>query len=205
MTLINFLGQINNAPLMYRQGDVLIVRAKGLPDSKCAIALVDGKFILSSSEITGHMHWIPREDNANYWENEGQRYIEVPAVARVRHDEHATVYLPSGLYQQVFQVGACDSHEFDHQRKGKLLASIDGFGRLYSYPETDLCLLCVINTTPEKDGVRKECWVPVNPTYYNGAAGEHIHAAVASTWRVSPKSDQLFFSDWRTYAPLCET
>ena len=86
----------------YRQGDVLIVAVtkapKGVP-----IPADRGRFILAYGEATGHAHAVAADGVEFFREEFGERrrflLIEGGQTAEIRHEEHATVELPPGLYE----------------------------------------------------------------------------------------------------------
>jgi hypothetical protein len=56
----------------------------------------------------------------------------------------------------------------------------------------ELCLLDVLNSTPEPDGTVKRYVIPVDPDAYGGRAGRECLAATASTWRKRSDPNVLF-------------
>ena len=56
----------------------------------------------------------------------------------------------------------------------------------------ELCLLDVLNSTPEPDGTTKRYVIPVDPDAYGGRAGRECLAATASTWRKRSDPTVLF-------------
>lgn len=86
--------------MMYRQGDVLLVKCAGLPpkvekESNC---------VLAEGEVTGHKHQI--HESAILWRGtRGRRYVEVTAPsATLVHEEHGPISLPGpAVYEVVRQ------------------------------------------------------------------------------------------------------
>ena len=189
--------------LIYRQGDVMFVSCDGIPSGAKRLSL-DRDHAVSKSEVTGHRHFLVSDDKPELWDSAGCIFLTSPHLVRLRHDEHGTIYLVKGTYQQVFQVGAVDRSDFVPGKKGELLAEDPRFGKLHEYGGA-LVVAEVINATPEKDGARKTCWLPVKASLYDGDAGRIVQAAVASTWRTTPGGLELFFKDWRKYDPTVET
>lgn len=91
---------------LYRQGDVLIRRLSRLPKGSKAVK-TQGRIVLAYGEVTGHAHAIADPGVAEFsLENAGaavRRFLKVVSEAHVRHEEHAPIALPPGLYEIVQQ------------------------------------------------------------------------------------------------------
>lgn len=88
--------------LMYRQGDVLIERVAKRPTTAVKpVARENGKIVLAHGEVTGHAHAIEEKGVALFSGGvNGVTYLEVEsAMAALRHEEHATIELPTGTYR----------------------------------------------------------------------------------------------------------
>jgi hypothetical protein len=91
------------APLMYRQGDVLIVRVDSIPSDATPLAPTKRGVVLAEGEVTGHVHRIPSR-HAKLYRTEGDaKFLRIGAggkrpVALV-HEEHRAVELPPGNYR----------------------------------------------------------------------------------------------------------
>ena len=87
---------------IYRQGDVLIMPVKNIPNG-----LVQTKRVtLALGEVTGHHHSIA-EGAVGFADDETALadYFEVTdESASLTHQEHDTVTLPKGKYRKVIQV-----------------------------------------------------------------------------------------------------
>ena len=79
----------------YRHGDLLIVEVP-----VCPAGVPHPERILAHGEATGHAH---RIDDAQLYEYDGTLYFRVARDARLTHEEHATITLPSGSYRVVRQ------------------------------------------------------------------------------------------------------
>ncbi len=191
--------------IIYRQGDVILATVEALPEGAKLLQPCNSAITLALGEVSGHAHTIIPDDDASYFADGDHRYVKVEStIARAKHPEHGTLYLPRGIYRQVFQVGACARDGFDPEKRGALIAEHPRFGKLYELSD-DLRLLQLRNSTKEKDGTYRMCWMPIIASYYGGEAAKNPHAAVACTWRVAPDSTELFFTDWNIYDPLVET
>jgi hypothetical protein len=87
--------------MLYRQGDVLLKKIqKSLTDAK-PVARDRGRIVLAYGEVTGHAHAIDDSLAELFEEKDGQIYLRVDAGAGVelRHEEHATITLPPGVYR----------------------------------------------------------------------------------------------------------
>lgn len=92
--------------MIYRQGDVLLkTTRKSLAGAKL-VARDHGRIVLAYGEATGHCHAIDDVMAELFEEKDGQMYLRVEPGAGVelRHEEHATITLPSGTYLVVRQV-----------------------------------------------------------------------------------------------------
>jgi hypothetical protein len=88
--------------MMYRQGDVLIVRVDDEREDLRERSLEprdEGRVVLAYGEVTGHAHAIADEDAA-LWRLPGEdRLLTVTgAGVSLRHEEHATIAIPPGTY-----------------------------------------------------------------------------------------------------------
>ncbi len=81
---------------MWRHGDVLIGKTPTIP----ADARQRTSPILVRGEVTGHSHRIEVPETTEVWEHGGQLFIKVVAPsARVVHEEHHPITLPTGTYR----------------------------------------------------------------------------------------------------------
>ena len=91
--------------MLYRQGDVLLRRAKSIPKDLKPVPLDAGRVILAYGEVTGHAHVV--EGNVELLaadlDEMSQRFLRVLSEAKVIHDEHATITLPPGDYPVIRQ------------------------------------------------------------------------------------------------------
>lgn len=88
---------------LYRQGDVLIELIGEMPDGLVPVERDQGRVILAYGEVTGHAHAIAEPDvelftREDMTEMEG-RFLRVEREAHLRHEEHATITLPPGMYR----------------------------------------------------------------------------------------------------------
>lgn len=85
----------------YRQGDVLLIPISTIPSGKTKTR----KCTLALGEATGHHHTI-LDGAIGYADDEisTAEYITVEkALAKLEHQEHATIDLPRGNYQVIIQ------------------------------------------------------------------------------------------------------
>lgn len=91
---------------LFRQGDVLIRRVRSLPKEAKDIT-PKGRIVLAYGEVTGHAHAIAdgevREFSMADAANVTRRFLNVVKEATVRHEEHAPIPLPPGVYEIVQQ------------------------------------------------------------------------------------------------------
>jgi hypothetical protein len=87
---------------IYRQGDVLIRQVKALPKG-AQDATPKGRIVLAHGEVTGHAHAIAEGEAREFTMADAsgavRRFLKVAGEAHVRHEEHATINLPPGLYE----------------------------------------------------------------------------------------------------------
>jgi hypothetical protein len=95
--------QEDRMDVMFRQGDVLVLRVEGDAGElgeRVAEPRDDGRVVLAYGEVTGHAHAIV-DEAATLWRLAGDdRLLLVggdTAVA-LRHEEHATIMVPPGAY-----------------------------------------------------------------------------------------------------------
>jgi hypothetical protein len=90
---------------MYRQGDVLIVPVKTVPDQLDPIERENGYVVIAHGEATGHAHVIKSEGAALFRDPKLMAVFlnvaEEPVA--LEHEEHATIMLPPGNYRVVRQ------------------------------------------------------------------------------------------------------
>jgi len=85
----------------YRQGDVLLVATKEIPDAEPMKRSARG-LVLAEGEATGHTHVITAETAELVTADEAaELYLLVHGTEAVEltHDEHATVLVPPGTYE----------------------------------------------------------------------------------------------------------
>ncbi len=90
---------------MYRQGDVLIIRVKTIPNGVLPVARDNGRVILAYGEVTGHAHAI-KDRRATLFSDPKLAAIFMhvsDAPVALEHNEHDTIVLPPGNYQIVRQ------------------------------------------------------------------------------------------------------
>lgn len=93
----------------YRQGDVFIERAEGLPDGATAVPRDQGRVILAYGEVTGHAHAlvdrgaelfsVPGSEDRWLVIRPSGTAVEGGDVALLTHEEHATIPIPPGVYR----------------------------------------------------------------------------------------------------------
>lgn len=91
---------------MFRQGDVLVRQVRSLPkDAKDVTP--KGRIVLAHGEVTGHAHAIAegqaREFSMSDAAGAVKRFLSVASGATVKHEEHAPVELPAGIFEIVQQ------------------------------------------------------------------------------------------------------
>ena len=92
---------------MFRQGDVLIIPVKVIPESVEAVDREGGRVVLAHGEVTGHAHAI-KDKRATLFRDPKLAaifmHVSGDAPVALEHDEHSTIAIPPGNYQVVRQV-----------------------------------------------------------------------------------------------------
>lgn len=90
-------------PLLFRQGDVLLMRvADRSVDGLAPKPRDGGRVVLAYGEVTGHAHAI--DDAELFEEKDGVLYLRIGASgAALRHEEHGAIALEPGTYRVVRQ------------------------------------------------------------------------------------------------------
>ena len=91
---------------LFRQGDVLLVRVAALPEGAKDIT-PEERIVLAYGEVTGHAHAIEelavKARPARLWDAGAERFLQVLEKTSLRHEEHAPIDLPEGVYRVVQQ------------------------------------------------------------------------------------------------------
>lgn len=101
-------------PVVFRQGDVLLVRVDRLPEGLTEVPRDNGRLVLAYGEVTGHAHVLdaPAARATLLTTAENERFLRiVGSAAPLVHEEHATIVVAPGLYRQVPQEEWADSME----------------------------------------------------------------------------------------------
>ena len=69
----------------------------------------------------------------------------------------------------------------------------------------DWTMIDLRDMAAQPDGAKRRYMLRVNPAFYGGEAGRLAHAAAASIHRRPDDHAQLYFKNWREYAPAIET
>ena len=88
--------------IMYRQGDVLVVRVDAPVDLSQArrIPNLHGRAVLAMGEATGHAHTV---QGAELYEVRRRVLLVVPETSKLEHPEHDAIELAPGQYWVVRQ------------------------------------------------------------------------------------------------------
>jgi len=93
---------------IYRQGDVMLRKVAELPSGAVKKDSPNGEVVLALGERTGHKHRTENAEAVEYTMQDAEdvvrRFLSVAGGAQVRHEEHATVNLPAGIYEVIQQV-----------------------------------------------------------------------------------------------------
>lgn len=95
---------------MYRQGDVFLIPVPSIPAEAATNPRQDGRIVLAYGEASGHAHAI-YDEGADLMVANDAVYLEVNQPVALRHEEHAEISIPIGLYVVRRQVEWSDDDE----------------------------------------------------------------------------------------------
>ena len=98
---------MNKAPLIYRQGDVLLIAVDSIP-ADAAPCTIDGDVILAYGEVTGHAHRLAPDTvkpfaKGGVWSPAAERFLTALDGATITHEEHGAIALAPGCYRVIQQ------------------------------------------------------------------------------------------------------
>jgi hypothetical protein len=89
--------------MIYRQGDVLLVKTEAIDVTEVPeIERDNGRIILAEGETTGHAHAVA-DVEVKFFQVDDARILVSPVPFSVRHEEHATIQVPAGTFRVVRQ------------------------------------------------------------------------------------------------------
>lgn len=91
-----------NKTMTYRQGDVLLMRVKNIPQAATTKPSENGLVILAHGEATGHHHSLPGAD-VDWFTLGANQFVLVKSPTQLTHQEHAPIDLAPGRYQAIRQ------------------------------------------------------------------------------------------------------
>lgn len=89
-----------------RQGDVMLMPIKALPDNLSPAAAEQERFIIAHGEVTGHHHSFSIYDNITMFREDGSGgglFLLASAPAALEHQEHSTLKVDPGAWKVVRQ------------------------------------------------------------------------------------------------------
>ncbi len=92
---------------MFRQGDVLIIPVKSMPNGIEPVPRENGRVVLAHGEATGHAHAIKDKRVALFRDPKLMAmFMNVAGdeTVALEHDEHDTIHVPPGCYEVRRQV-----------------------------------------------------------------------------------------------------
>jgi hypothetical protein len=87
---------------LIRQGDVLLIECKKMPDNVEPIKPINGKLVLAEGEATGHSHTVDAECATLFGVDE-KMVMVVDAPTTIEHQEHGAIEIAPGQYWVVRQ------------------------------------------------------------------------------------------------------
>jgi hypothetical protein len=91
------------AAMMYRQGDLLLIRVNTLPDGARQRSGPGDRLILAHGEATGHHHSVAAADAELTVTDADEAYLRVMRPTSLEHQEHRVIELEPGTYWVVRQ------------------------------------------------------------------------------------------------------
>jgi hypothetical protein len=92
--------------MQFRQGDVLVTKIRSIPRAATEKARDAGRIVLAYGEVTGHAHAIMDKTATLFSlldDGKEELYLEADGTVTLRHEEHAPVEIPGGVYRIVRQ------------------------------------------------------------------------------------------------------
>jgi hypothetical protein len=91
--------------VIFRQGDVLLTLVAALPSGAKDVT-PDNRIVLAHGEVTGHAHAVYEpltkdapKGKARMWDAGAERFLQVVEHTALKHEEHAAIPLPPGVYK----------------------------------------------------------------------------------------------------------
>jgi hypothetical protein len=99
--------------VIYRQGDVALIKVAELPAAPLPVARDNGRLVLAYGEVTGHAHVVdaPAEEAVLLTAQEERRFLALVAPAPLVHEEHGRIDVPAGIYEVRIQEEWTDEME----------------------------------------------------------------------------------------------
>jgi hypothetical protein len=95
----------------FRQGDVAVTPVTEIPADAVAVPEVAGRIVLQYGEVTGHAHAFYGQAVTLYQTPRKERFLRVVKTSLLRHEEHAPIKVPPGLYRLPTQTEWTDAQE----------------------------------------------------------------------------------------------
>jgi hypothetical protein len=90
--------------MLYRQGDVLLIKVNSIPNNLKEAEPESGRYILARGEATGHHHSVETGPALMFvCPEESILYLDVVRPVELVHQEHAAILIEPGQYQVVRQ------------------------------------------------------------------------------------------------------
>lgn len=94
--------------LQFRQGDVMVRSVASIPKGVQIVKPDGNRVVLAYGEVTGHAHAIDVAEAQEFTFAEAggivRRFLKVfERGAKLRHEEHATIPMPPGIYEITVQ------------------------------------------------------------------------------------------------------
>lgn len=101
----------NPKPIMFRQGDILIMRVANNTETGAEVPRDKGRVVLAYGEVTGHAHAIAAPEATLFETKEqadaalalGTRILKALGPVTLSHEEHSEILIPQGTYKVIRQ------------------------------------------------------------------------------------------------------
>lgn len=85
--------------MLYRQGDVLLIRCLRKPAALTPKSTPPDRVVLAYGEVTGHAHALEAALAELFEDRGGRLFLKATAGAALTHEEHGAIVLAPGWYE----------------------------------------------------------------------------------------------------------
>lgn len=96
--------------MIIRQGDVMLRKVAAMTSGAVEQKPTARGVVLAEGEVTGHAHRIFKGAVMFMDTGSGRSFVQIKEPAELTHEEHDTIPLAPGIYENVGQVEWSDAH-----------------------------------------------------------------------------------------------